>query len=668
MNRRSLLRLAIYNLLIIGIIIATYAVNNLNVQKSYAASGEFPSQYFAPNVDATLAGNPFPSVISQASKVTGTKYYELGFINASKGQCQALWGGVNSLTYMQGDIANLRASGGDIILNFGGYAAGNPSDPSVDPQQQEELALACPTAVSLRAQYQKAITAYHATHVAFAIEGDALSNSKYSTSISLRNLAIAGLKSGVPGMPLCVEFTLTATTTGLTDEGEILLEDAIDKGVNICAVNILAMNYGSATPVDQPGAMGQYAVDAVQEAFFQLKFLFPRKSASQLWSMMGVTIMNGVNNSSGQGGREIFSLADAQTLLQFALRSKIRELSIWELHRDQPPTGSVIAPTDTVTATPTLNSGIQQKPYEFSTAFNTFTSSLGCPNQPGITSPFIGIPPATGSNTSPSGGVAAPPSGVNVAPSSATPGATTPGSGNQVKSPPEKANANNIGNPNCIVNPNGSNPGGTTTLTGSNSSQNCTSTLNNNKNAQPLTERGNRPSQTKVGGSLSTTVPGGSNPIGSSLALAIAKNGSQFQVGQQVTYSLTPCHLPSAGNTMIVITDTISAGLTGLKSTSNNWQIVYNYMFGNGSMTVVALYTGPRTIASGSSLPPFTFSGMLTAAAAPRLTSFGLVATVDPPSGSLGPSGLSGSLGSLGLSLNTKITGWAAAVDTLSVQ
>ena len=322
MNRRSLLRLAIYNLLLIAILLATYAGNNLNIQRSYAASDDFPSQYFAPNVDATLAGNPFPSVISQASKMAGTKYYELGFINASKGRCQALWGGVNSLTYMQGNIANLRASGGDVILNFGGYAASNPSDLTVDPQQQEELALTCPTIASLRTQYQSAITAYHATHVAFDVEGDALTNSKYAASISLRNLAIAGLKSGVPGTPLCVEFTLTATTTGLTDEGEILLEDAIDKGVNICLVNILAMNYGSATSVDQPGAMGQYAVDALQEAFFQLKFLFPRKSNSQLWSMMGVTIMNGVNNSSGQGGREIFSLADAQTLLQFALRSR----------------------------------------------------------------------------------------------------------------------------------------------------------------------------------------------------------------------------------------------------------------------------------------------------------------------------------------------------------
>jgi hypothetical protein len=361
---------------------------------------------------------------------------------------------------------------------------------------------------------------------------------------------------------------------------------------------------------------------------------------------------------------------------------------MWELHRDQPPSGNVIAPTDTVTATPALNSGMQQKPYEFSNAFNTFTSSLGCPpGQPNVTSPFIGIPPASGPMTSPSGGAVAPPSGVNIPGAKGTPGVTTPGSGNRTKSLQGKVNGNNIANPNCTGNPNGTgnpggtgnpngtgNPGGTgnpngTGNPGGTGSQNCTDSVNSNRISQPLSGSSNRSSQLKGGEPPpSTTLPGRLDTGDSGLALAIGKSGSRFQVGQQVTYALTPCHLSSANNVMIFITDTLSAGLTGLKSNSTNWQIVYNYIFGSGSMTVVALYTGPRTMAPGSPLPPFTFSGMLTAAAVPRLTSFGLVATVDGPSGSLGPLGSSGSLGSLGLSLNAKITGWAAAVDTLSVQ
>src|SRR5690242_1898129 len=102
MTRHSLLRLAVCNLLLIGVILGIYARNNQNILRSYAASQDFPSQYFAPVVDASLAGNPFPNVISQASKTTGTRYYELGFIATKKGQCQARWGGMNSLNYMQG--------------------------------------------------------------------------------------------------------------------------------------------------------------------------------------------------------------------------------------------------------------------------------------------------------------------------------------------------------------------------------------------------------------------------------------------------------------------------------------------------------------------------------------------------------------------------------------
>ncbi|HEX3640436.1 MAG TPA: hypothetical protein VHV10_04035 [Ktedonobacteraceae bacterium] len=671
MTRHSLLRLAICNVLFIGIIVAIYAGNNLNIQRSYAVSQDFPSQYFAPNVDATLGGNPFPSVISQVSKAAGTRYYELGYISTKRGQCQAGWGGMNSLTYMQGDIDNLRANGGDIILNFGGYAASNPDDSSVNPQQQEELALSCPTLASLRAQYQQAITAYKATRVAFAIEGDALSSPKYAASVIMRDLAIAGLKSGVPGTKLCVEFTLTGTTTGLTDKGEVLLKDAIDKGINICLVNILAMNYGSSAPVNQPGIMGQYAVDAAKESFVQLKYLFSKKTDSQVWSMMGVTIMNGVNNASGEGGREIFSLSDASTLLQFASKNKIRELSMRELHRDQPPSGNVIAPTDTVTATPTTNSGIQQKPYDFSKALNGFTPVM-CP--PGTLPSNVDVPPPANPpavSTPSSGGGDAPNPTQSTGPlAGVTPIVIpTPSSGgsNGSRITPKNGSRNGrVDNPNCITPPNTGGP-----IPGIPTNSNCSTTTSKNQNIQSLEESSNKTPRTQTSNAVSakqnSTIPIGSNATGSRLGLAIGKSGNQLQVGQVVTYQLMPCNIPAAGAQMIVISDTISGGLTGLKTLSRNWQIISNPTLTNGSIEIIAIYTGSRTLAPGGILPPFIFSGRLTAAASPVVTSFGLVALVEGTSGALGPSGLSGASGPIGVSLNANITNWAGAVDTLSV-
>src|SRR5260370_12088684 len=167
--------------------------------------------------------------------------------------------------------------------------------------------------------------------------------------------------------------------------------------------------------------------------------------------MVGVTLMNGVNNSSGEGGREIFSLEDVQTVLQFAMRNRIRELSMWELHRDQSaPSGNIIVPTDTVTATPSMNSGIQQKPYEFSAALNTFTSGLKCPGQPGGSSPVIGIPPASGPAVPPSSvNVGSPPSSVSVTPNAVTTGSNSDNSGAQSNATPH----NSIGNPTSIVPP-----------------------------------------------------------------------------------------------------------------------------------------------------------------------------------------------------------------------
>jgi chitinase len=592
MTRHSLLRVAICNLLFLSIIFAACIEHNLNTRASYAFSQDLPSPYFAPDVDATIAGNPFPTVIAQAHKLAGTRYYELGFITTKVDQCQATWNGMNSLNYMQGDIANLRASGGDIILNFGGYAASNPKDPSVDPRQQEELALACPTVASLRAQYQKAITAYRATHIAFDIEGDALSNTQYASSVILRDQAITGLQSGVPGTKLCVEFTLTGTTTGLTDKGEVLLKDAIDKGINICLVNILAMNYGSSAPVDQPGIMGQYAVNAAKEAFIQLKYLFPKKSDSQVWSMMGLTIMNGVNNSSGQGGREIFAVSDIPTVLQFAMKSGIRELSMWELHRDQPPpAGNIIAPTDTVTATPSTNSGIQQKPYQFSVAFNKFSTS------------------ASSSSTS---------------------------------------------GPNPII-----------------SGQSCSNVAITGQSVEALAEGGGSQLIAKMSELVAAkpkhVIPTKLPTTGGHLGLLISKNGYQFQVGQQVTYQLTPCNVSLTGTQMIVLSDTISGGLTNLRVANKNWQIISNPTLPNSSMEIIAIYTGPPRTTAGGTLPPLVFSGTLTTAAFPSVSSFVVVATLAGTSGSLRPSQPSRPLGPIAVSLNANITGWAAAVDTLPV-
>jgi hypothetical protein len=91
--------------------------------------------------------------------------------------------------------------------------------------------------------------------------------------------------------------------------------------------------------------------------------LYPGKSTAQLWSMIGVTEMPGIDD---YGPAETFTTADATTVYKWALSKGIGELSFWALQRDNggcPGTGG----SDSC-------SGISQSTWYFSHKFEPFTS------------------------------------------------------------------------------------------------------------------------------------------------------------------------------------------------------------------------------------------------------------------------------------------------------
>jgi chitinase len=78
--------------------------------------------------------------------------------------------------------------------------------------------------------------------------------------------------------------------------------------------------------------------------------------------MVGVTVMIGLNDVSP----EVFTLADASTLLSAAQSGGVGFLSFWSTSRDQQCSGS-----------PTISSncsGVTQSPWAFSNIFNLFTA------------------------------------------------------------------------------------------------------------------------------------------------------------------------------------------------------------------------------------------------------------------------------------------------------
>src|SRR5579859_6205962 len=327
----------------------------------------FSSQFFAPYTDMTLF--PTPS-LTQITQNTGLKDYSLAFLtNANTGTCLAAWGGsvpfsqeATFLPNLQSDIQFVRSQGGDVTVSFGGQAG-------------TELADSCTSVSTLQAQYQSAITRYQLTHIDFDIEGVAVTE---QTSIDMRNKAIVALQQANPG--LFVSYTLPVLPSGLVDTGVNILKNAIQNGVNVGVVNVMAMDYGSSFPTD----MGQNAINAGNNVFTQLKSLYPSKSDSQIFAMIGITPMIGMNDLSS----EIFTEQNAQQLLAYAQQHHIGELAMWSETRDKP------CATPTTSASPTC-SNITQQAGDFTKIFNQYNGVSGPPASPTPTTAVTPTAPAT---------------------------------------------------------------------------------------------------------------------------------------------------------------------------------------------------------------------------------------------------------------------------------
>jgi len=304
---------------------------------------------FAPFVDVTLYPT-FP-LVKDAPFVDG--HYTLAFIT-SDGACKAAWGGEIPIAqgFLKGAIAQLRSEGGDVIASFGG-------------QSGTDLAESCTDLSSLKAQYQKVVNEYALTSIDFDVEGGALSD---PTGINLRNQAIAELEAANP--QLKVSYTLPVATYGLTSAGTSLLANAEQDGARVDLVNIMAMDFGP--PEKQ---MGNTVIAASNATLGQLSTLYPSKTAAQLRAMFGVTPMIGDNDTAA----EVVTLADAQQIVKYVTANGIGRIAMWSEARDRTcpkplaipfvfdPFGSQrVIPN----ASPTC-SGVQQKPFAFSTIFSS---------------------------------------------------------------------------------------------------------------------------------------------------------------------------------------------------------------------------------------------------------------------------------------------------------
>ena len=243
------------------------------------------------------------------------------------------------------------------------------------------------TAVAnLQAEYQSAVSSTGANAITFDIENDTVFNQQWQFSSggywhettatdargstafqvdilgnsaldqaanAIRNQAIVGLEQANPN--LAISFTLAALPTGLAngsntntgaggangglttaDNSQTLLLNAKAAGVKINSVNIMAMDYGTAsnaagTSYNDATTGGTAMAQAAENAAMATEAFLVANGMSS--TKVEITPMLGQNDSAG----EVFTLNDAVALEAWAAQqSWVSGLGEWSLNRDHP--------------------------------------------------------------------------------------------------------------------------------------------------------------------------------------------------------------------------------------------------------------------------------------------------------------------------------------------
>ncbi len=346
-NRRKWIFATCSLLVLTSLIVAAVSMVAGKTNDAHAASA-FPAHYFAPYAEIG-EGDTMQTV----EQTTGQKYFTLAFAISNGSSCQA------SYPQPTGDIAFIRSVGGDVIQSFGGAAG-------------EELAQTCTSASSLQAQYQSVINTLGLTHLDFDVEGGEEGD---ATTYTRRDTALAALQQANPG--LTISFTLPAAPTGLESSSIGLLNDAVAKGVNFNMVNLMTMDFGN-TSVDE----ATNTISSANGFFNQLKQIFPTKTTSQLWGMIGITDLIGQNDDT-----EIFTASDGSRVLSFANTNQIGELAFWAVSRDNGSCPGSTTDSDTC-------DGLSQAPYAFTNSWESFTNGVSITPTPTPTSGTGSVPVA----------------------------------------------------------------------------------------------------------------------------------------------------------------------------------------------------------------------------------------------------------------------------------
>jgi hypothetical protein len=330
-------------------IAAVLAFGAVRTQATTKAGTPLPAHVYAPYFEAWTTDS-----MTSVAQASGARYFTMAFLQTTKkGGCTIAWNGdaaqtMSSSQYVA-DLASLRALGGDMIPSFGGWSA---------DQGGTEIADSCADVNQVAAAYEAVVTKYDVTRLDMDVEGRSLSN---SAGIDRRNKAIKLLQdwAAAHGRTVQISYTLPTTASGLESSGLAILQNAIANGARVDVVAPMAFDYYDRVTKD----MGTAAVSVANGLFTQLQGLYPARTAAQLWTMEGLTLLPGIDDYPKK--TEVTSLADAQKVLDFARAHGLSTLSIWAIQRDN---GGCPGTTDSNSC-----SGIVQGTWDFTHLLAPFT-------------------------------------------------------------------------------------------------------------------------------------------------------------------------------------------------------------------------------------------------------------------------------------------------------
>ncbi|WP_433303523.1 chitinase [Actinoplanes sp. CA-030573] len=312
-----------------------------------------PAHVFAPYFQTYTDADP-----AAVSKASGARYLTMAFLQTqATGSCDILWNGDPATPVSPAvhgtQIARIRAAGGDVVPSFGGYSADSTAT---------EIADSCTDVGKIAAAYRKVVTTYGVTRLDMDIEDASLNN---TAAIDRRNQAIHLVQRWAERQhrPLQIVYTLPTAPGGLEDNAINVLASARRYGARVDIVNIMTFDYYD----DQAHDMAADTRTAAAGLVATLRELYPHRSDRQLWAMVGVTEMIGIDDygSGGETGPlEVLTLAGARDVTRWAAAHRIGELSFWALGRDNGGCPGTPGSDDC--------SGVVQKPYEFTHIMGRF--------------------------------------------------------------------------------------------------------------------------------------------------------------------------------------------------------------------------------------------------------------------------------------------------------